>query len=316
MKNNLNILPYNNAVSYQLGLNTSQDAFILKSRRNVLFGRKISELKEKKLIWINNPRSKSEVEALSSYNNIFLNNVPIFITGCSRSLIPFLEKNNFEIMKTGKEAILNLSHPHFKKRSLKEIIRTGFRKGNVTEFPYSEETAARLEKFKATCVHGNEPQLKYLYNDVLLPSNRLFVFEAKNGKWLGAITINIKDQRKVETGLILRSNNAAKGIMEALIYSIFTKLKDEGFATWSLGEVPYIIYDSPKLSKEFLINFTGRRLKFAYNYLGLYNFKNKFEPIWQEIYTCGKPKLNLTTFLKAAYISNLSALIINKIISG
>ena len=315
MEGQFRILTNSHSISYQLGKD-NLDAFLFKRSNHILFKKKSLKRNTKNIIWINNPHTKFEVEALSSYNNIFLNNTPIFITGCNSSLIPFLEKNNFEIMKTGKEAVLNLNHPHFKKKSLKEIVRTGFRNGVVKEIPYSEETYKRLEQFKIMCAHGNEPQLKYLYNDILLPSSRLFVFEDKNGKWLGAITIQAKDEGKVNTELILRSKFAAKGIMEALIYSIFFKLKDEGFSSWSLGEVPYIIYDSPKLSKEFLINFAGRRLKFAYNYLGLYNFKNKFEPVWQEIYTCGKPKLNLTTFLKAASISNMTALIISKIINN
>lgn len=317
MKNYFGILSYTQSISYQLGIGENLDAFILKSNSRIMFWKNKMGLrkwfeKNRNFIWINNPQAKFDIEALNSYNNIFLNNISIFITGCNSSLVPFLKKNKFEIMKTGKEAILNLDYAHFRNKSLKEIIRIGFKHGNIIEIPYSDQIRDKLEEFKSECTHGNEPQLKYLYNDILLPSNRLFVFESENGAWLGAITVRIMDKEKVITDLILRSKMATKGTMEALIYSIFGKIKQEGFISWSLGEVPYIIYDSPKLTKEYLINFTGRRLKFAYNYLGLYNFKNKFEPEWQEVYTCGKPKLNLTTFVKAASFSNMTTLVRSK----
>lgn len=318
MKSALEILPYSKSISYQLSIVENIEAFILKNNGSILFWKdkiriSYSHKKNKNLIWVNNPQVKYDVETLNSYNEIFFNNIPIFMTGCNSSLIPFLKKNNFEIMKTGKEAILKFDYPHFSSKSLKEIIKIGFRNGNIIEYPYSANVAEKLEEFKLECTHANEPQLKYLYNDVLLPSNRLFVFVDKYNNWLGAITVRTIDNNKVITDLILRSRNATKGTMEVLIYSIFDKLKQESFKSWSLGEVPYIIYDSPKLSKEFLINFTGRRLKFAYNYMGLYNFKNKFNPEWQDIYTCGKPNLNLSIFLKAASLSNMTALVRSKL---
>ncbi len=267
------------------------------------------------IIWINNPQYRFNLEALQAYNKLFLGDIPIFISSCSPELVPLFREYKFEILKVGKEAILDLSFPHLNKRSIKEMIRSGKKYGSAKEIYYSDEISNKLEKFKKDCAHGKEPQLKYFFNDVLIPENRLFVFEDEEENWLGAITIYCRMDGIVRTDLILRKRSAPKGVMEVLINFIFRTLKNEKFRTWSLGEVPYIVYDSPIFSKEFLINFTGRRMKFAYNYLGLYNFKNKFNPIWKEIYICSKPKLKLLTLVRILWISNLAKLVLKKFLN-
>ena len=279
--------------------------------KKIFFG---SEDKNNCIIWINNPQYRFNLEALQAYNKLFLGDIPIFISSCNPELVPYFKSHNFELLKVGKEAVLDMDSNHFRKKSVKELIRAGLKKGSVREIYYSEEIKEKLEQFKLQCSHGKEPQLKYFFNDVLLPENRLFVFEGENGKWLGAITISCRSDGQVRTDLLLRKKDAPRGVMEALIKFIFDELKKEKFELWSLGEVPYIIYDSPIFSKEFLINFTGRRMRFAYNYLGLYNFKNKFNPIWNEIYICSKPRLKLFTIVKVAWISNLIKLVLQKLL--
>ncbi len=266
----------------------------------------------KNFIWVNNPQYQFNLAALENYNRLFLADMPIVVSSCNTEMAHYFKKENFEIMKFGKEAVLNLSSNHFEKKSLKELVRTGMRNGNVEEIPYSYENKYALESFKSECVHGDEPQLKYFFNDQFLSSNRLFIMRSREGLWLGGLLITCADNENVKTDLILRRKNSPNGVMEAVIYHIFRKLKKEGYKNWSLGEVPYIVYDSPKISKEFLINFAGRRLKFAYNYLGLYNFKNKFNPDWKDVYLCCKPGISLFTIIKISWFSNLFKLILKK----
>lgn len=264
------------------------------------------------LLWINNPQyyfTKSEIKADDRVNS---KNINVFVSGCSKSYANLFAENNFRTYKAAREAVLKTGTAHFHKNSIKELIRYGRKNGHIEEIPFSIENKIKLELFKPECAHGKEPQLKYFFNDQFIQETRLFVFLEKSGKWAGAILTAKIDDSHIRTDLLLRRKDAPKGVMELLIYTIFNKLKEEGAQSWSLGDVPYIIYNSRIFSKEFLINFTGRKLRFAYNYLGLYNFKNKFNPEWYDSYICSNSNFVLITLLKISRISNLTNLIFFK----
>ena len=241
-------------VSYDFEIDERLSAFIIRKEQSrdsaqlKKFSAKTN--KQKSIIWINNPQYRFDLVPVQVYNKLFLRNIPIFISSCSQELAPFFKKNKFEVIKTGQEAVLHLDKNHFEKKSLKELIRAGLKRGRIEEIFYSDENYKRLELFKLECIHGKWPQLKHFFNDRFLPVSRLFV------------------------------------------------------------------YGSKLFSKEFFINFTGRKLRYAYNYLGLYNFKNKFNPEWKDIYICCKPKLNLITILKVSWLSNLAKLILKKSIGN
>jgi len=65
----------------------------------------------------------------------------------------------------------------------------------------------------------------------------------------------------------------------------------------SLGEVPFHHDEASVNWKSQSINSAGRMFKFAYNYPGLFHFKNKFSPHWQPVYLCAKPRLILPIML-------------------
>jgi len=237
----------------------------------------------------------------------------ILIDGCNIGLACQLSENGYEILKTGKEAILDLKSDHFKKKSLNELIRRGSRGKQFEEIPFSLEMRDRLRKFKNECAHGKEPQLKYLFNDEFEPFNRLFVIKDENDIWYGAFMLSNKEKNYTQTELILRRKHAPVGVMESLIHFIFNRLKEESYEYWSLGGVPFTVYDDLLFTKEGVINFVGRRLRFAYNYKGLFFFKNKFSPVWIDYYFCIKPRLTFSILLKILVKTNLYKLIINKL---
>lgn len=244
--------------------------------------------------------------------NIYTINKGILIDGCNKGVTDELSEHGYESLKTGQEAILNLSFDHFKKKSLKELIRRGFRSKQFEEVPFSMEMKNRLRKFKYDCAHGSEPQLRYLFNDEFESFNRLFVIKDEKDVWYGAFMLSNKEKDYAQTELILRRKNAPVGVMEALIYSVFNQLKAESFLYWSLGAVPFTVYEDTLFSKEGLLNFIGRRLRFAYNYKGLFFFKNKFNPIWIDYYFCVKPKLTLKMLVGILIKTNLLKLILSK----
>lgn len=140
--------------------------------------------------------------------------------------------------------------------------------------------------------------------------NRLFVISDEEDNWLGAIMVSERDKTYVQTELILRKKKAPVGIMEAMIYLIYKKLEAEGYKFWSLGAVPFVSYDLKLFSKAGLINYGGRKLKFAYNYKGLFDFKNKFKPVWIDYYFCVRPKLKLLPLISILIKTNLLSLIL------
>lgn len=262
--------------------------------------------KRNKFVWINHPNS------ISGLNH--LDQKKIFITSCNEEMALSLKQKKFDALRFGKEAILDLNEEHFHKKALQDVIRAGSRHGIVEEIDFSEEAKQRLEEFKLECTHGRKPQIKYFFNDTFKPQNRLFVYK-KDNEWLAAILVSQIDQTFLRSELLLRIRTAPNGVMDALIFSVFNKIKKEGFKNWSLGDVPFIVKSNHKISREYLVNFLGRRLKFAYNYSGLFKFKNKFNPIWSDVYICSKPKLNLSTFLFLSSRSNLTKLVLSCVIS-
>ena len=245
--------------------------------------------------------------------NLYTFNEGILIDGCNKGIAYELSDNGYEIVKTGQEAIFDLQYDHFKKKSLKELIRRGNRGKQFEEIPFSAEMKDRLRKFRYECAHGKEPQLKYLFSDEFKSFNRLFVIKDDSDFWYGAFMLSHKEKNYAQTELILRRKHAPVGVMEALIYSIFNNLKMEDYEYWSLGGVPFTVYEDTLFTKEGMINFMGRRLRFAYNYKGLFFFKNKFNPFWIDYYFCVKPNLTVSILLKVLFRTNLHKLIIYKL---
>ncbi len=240
----------------------------------------------------------------------------LILRGCSLSIAQKLEARGFEKVMIGKEAVIELDSNPFAKKSLHELVRRGMRHGHIEQYSYSAENSVRLSEFKTKYRHANKPQLKHLFWDEFKKDMDLFVFVDKNNKWLGGILVGQNSNKKLHTELILRNKTAPVGIMEALVYEIFNYYKERSFSELSLGEVPFII-DTQNLFlnyKSISIKIIGSFMKFAYNYEGLYNFKNKFMPRWDNIYLCAKPKLRIVDLIGIMTRSNLLKLAAYKIL--
>jgi lysylphosphatidylglycerol synthetase-like protein (DUF2156 family) len=246
-------------------------------------------------------------------NNIIKSKTDTLIRGCNKDHKIKLESNGYTSLHVGYEATLDLNENPFKKKSIIDLIRRGKKFGKVTRIPYSELNKSKLNRFQKLTSHGNEPQLKNLFQMEFNPSHFLNVFYDKNSDWLGAILISKNSEIKLHTELLLRKKNAPIGIMETLIEFTFQQAKREGYKYLSLGEVPFA-----KLS-EIKMNFMdstlfqmGDLINFAYNHKGLYHFKNKFNPKWSEVYLCVSNKVNFKHILFLLVHSNLHKLLLYK----
>jgi len=249
-------------------------------------------------------------------NQISKQKAPIFIRGINIQTSLILQNKGFEILPLGKEAVLSFSKNHFAKSSLREIIRRGFRAGYVEEIKYSPEIENQLLEFEKESAHGSEPLLRHLYVTGFPKDTRLFVFKNASNSWLGAIVVSVNSKDKFQTEFLLRKKSAPLGIMEALVFEIYNILKKEHKTYWSLGEVPFIISKKEKgnSKKAFILSSIGHIFGFAYNYKGLYFFKNKFSPEWQPLFLAGYPRITMLQIFTVSVKSNLIKLVIFKII--
>lgn len=103
---------------------------------------------------------------------------------------------------------------------------------------------------------------------------------------------------------MLKQENAPSGVMEMLLAGIFRTLRDEGYAEWSLGEVPFFHLVNTKGEKhsfeEHVVALTAGMSRYAYDFEGLYSFKNKFGPEWRDVYLYSKTDVSLLTFADLA----------------
>jgi lysylphosphatidylglycerol synthetase-like protein (DUF2156 family) len=236
------------------------------------------------------------------------------IRGCNSNLRDKLSKNGFNSLQIGMEAVLKTSQNHFNKKSLKKIIERGNRHGIIEEIKFSGENKTKLNEFKKFTSHAQEPQLKNLFQTEFNEDHYLYVFKKFNNEWLGAILISKNSGEKLHTELILRHSKAPIGIMEALVQHVFTEAKNNGWKELSLGEVPFKIESNSFDLRLFSIKNAGKIINFAYNHKGLYNFKNKFQPRWENLYICTSSKVKLKHIIFILFCSNFHKLFTYKLV--
>lgn len=268
--------------------------------------------------WIHSIKVPYDKSVNETFREIFslLSGSRLLFDGCSFENKEYLKSFGFNSVTIGKEAILDLNKNNFDKKSLKDLIRRGKRHGETVELFFNEANKSLLEDFVKKSSHGQEPQLKNLFATSFQPHHRLFVFRNnKTEEWLAAVMLSLKEKKFMQTELILRNSQAPVGIVEALIYEIYNKLLTEDIKYWSLGAVPFIAYNERLFSLSWFFNFLGRRIRFAYNYKGLYSFKNKFNPVWQPYYLCYNNSISPVQIYRLASESNLLKLIIYNLLN-
>jgi lysylphosphatidylglycerol synthetase-like protein (DUF2156 family) len=235
------------------------------------------------------------------------------IRGCTGSCVTFLRNEGGKCLRIGSEAVLLKEGDHFQRGSIRELVRRGLRWGNIEELPYTDSNYRMIEELYSHSRYGNRTRLRYLFRNEFQPQTRCFALMGEHGKPLAALSISRAGKTKYQTELLVRSRQAPVGVMEALIEQVYRSLCAENIATWSLGEVPFVFSTGQKLSVlEKLVQITGHQIRFAYDYQGLFNFKNKFNPRWQDVYLCGFPSVSPTMLLDIIQQSGLLKLVVEQ----
>jgi len=233
-----------------------------------------------------------------------LTNKDLLIRGLNESQKELMRRKGFESLHSGLEAEIDLKNYSNRKKSLKELIKRGLKKGKVVEYQVNEDTTTKFFELLNNSRHSSGPKLRHLFQTKLNENIRVFVLEDELKKFLGGVTISRNSKTKYHTELLIKRKGAPVGVMEALIDGVSKKLIDEGVEIFSLGEVPLIV-NQPLLLKEKFIHLLGRILSINYNYKGLFNFKNKFNPRWKPLYICAYPKIYYSDLVKISIETNL-----------
>jgi phosphatidylglycerol lysyltransferase len=208
-------------------------------------------------------------------------------------------------MRTGAEAVLDLHGAHLERKTVLGSLVRGKKHGYVEEIPSNEANQQLFEQFRRETKHAQKPQLMHLFRGEPSRACRCFVFRAFSGKWLAAITLSARGEMALHTELMLRHRNAPGDIMETLVAGIFQILKSEGFREWSLGEVPFMMLmqnpEVPLTPLEQLMVSLASTWTHAYDFDGLYRFKNKFAPLWRPVMLCTSTELSPLILMDLAF---------------
>lgn len=269
----------------------------------------LAVIKKNKLLWYAIENLPSMEQLLY---NISTDNSEIIIRGCNQQLVNFLGKYNFSSIQFGEEAVLKTSNNHFVKKSLRELVNRGKKKGQVIKVGFENKTKSKLQELASKSVHGVEPQLLNLFQTMLTENNELFVYINNKNEWLAATMLSKNSPKKLHTELLLRKQETPIGAMEYLIKEAFDFAKEQNYDEISLGEVPFKFDNCGNGILCNLLKMSSKMTNFAYNHEGLYKFKNKFNPNWEPLFICANPKIRLRHLIFIMNRSNFKSLMIYK----
>ncbi|MCB0339976.1 MAG: DUF2156 domain-containing protein, partial [Bdellovibrionales bacterium] len=217
------------------------------------------------------------------------------LRGCSEDFANLLKSRKGEAFLLGKSATINLS-TFQPKKSLQILAQRGIRESYIQELPVSNSSRKIIEKLWTQSKYFRVPRLRYLFQDPGALSQRIFCLASNEP--LAAVCISRLAEESWHLEVLIRDKRAPVGSMESLILWVCNKLYVEGFATFSLGEVPFLPDNSIKGRSsslfELSISAAARAvLKGRFNIQGLYSFKDKFTPHWEPVFWCGWPKISL-----------------------
>ena len=204
---------------------------------------------------------------------------------------PVFRSAGFHMLPIGKSARLSL--PNFelqgrKSRSLRHALNRGHRAGYSLDLvaPAEMDWGELQEVSDQWLSRKRLPELHFgvgWFDAALVLDSRVALVRNRFGR-VEAFATLIEGYAPDETALdIMRyRHDAAPGTMEFLLTSLVRTLKDEGKHTLDLGLAPLAGYEETHGGR------TLRKIfglgKHLYNFEGLYAFKNKFRPRWENRY--------------------------------
>ncbi|WP_054025689.1 phosphatidylglycerol lysyltransferase domain-containing protein [Bacillus sp. FJAT-28004] len=229
--------------------------------------------------------------------------IPVFYQAKS-SFLPLYEQLGLSCSKIGEEAQVNLSTFHLNgkqwlklRNRMSKFGRTGFT-FEVLHPPYSDSFLDRLQaisdewlgsrKEKSFSVGSFAKEYVIRFPVALLvgPDGNYEAFVSIAGDHQSFADRKREESvgRRITVDLMRYTKACPHGTMDALFISLFLWAKEQTYDVCSLGMAPLANVTDSHIVK--LLYKYGNKL---YNFKGLYEYKNKFAPKWENIYLVSQP---------------------------
>ena len=220
------------------------------------------------------------------------------------STIDIYIKLGKKILPIGTEAVANLEN--FKLQGTeKKPIRNAVNKLTKSNFLFKVYEPPQIDGFLQQLKAVSNEWLLDLDREEMVFSQGLFMeselkdqtiltIESEEKKIYGFINL-IPNYVEGEANfdLIRKTVDAPNGTMDFLFVKMFEHLKLKGYTNCNLGMVPLSGNEEPKNLQERAMKTAYEKIKRFSHYKSLYNFKEKFDPVWMKSYMVYDSDLDL-----------------------
>lgn len=203
----------------------------------------------------------------------------------------------FRVLQIGEEAIVNLKTFSLKgkaNQNLRTAINRLTKSGHQIEFyepPLSQELLRQMKGVSdewLQMVQGAEKQFSVgWFEESYLRETRVAAIYDLEGKMIAfANFLCAENQQAVGVDLMRRRSEVENGTMECLFASMLQHFQNLGYEEFDLGLSALAGVGEAEKSRrlEKVLNYFYDHLNQFYNFKGLYNFKEKFQPQWEPRY--------------------------------
>lgn len=200
-------------------------------------------------------------------------------------------------LKLGEEAIVPLAGFQLAggemkslRTSVNKMTRLGFSQ-SVLGPPHAPEILDELEAISNEwMLERNGKEMKFSmgwFDRAYLNTTPILIIKDETGKAVAfANLVNEYQNNELAVDLMRHRSDAPAGVMDYLFVSMLTYARETGFATFNLGLSGLAgvgeASEDPAIEKA--MHFIYRTVNTAYNFKGLHNFKQKFNPTWEPRY--------------------------------
>ncbi|WP_419875829.1 phosphatidylglycerol lysyltransferase domain-containing protein [Candidatus Pristimantibacillus sp. PTI5] len=223
--------------------------------------------------------------------------IPVFYQAKS-SYLPLYEELGLQSAKIGEEALVDLASFNLKgkqwlklRNRMNKFQRNGFT-FEVLQPPYSSSQLNRFEAISEEWLANRREKgfsvgsfskayiSQYPVAVLISPEGNYEAFASvAGGQYPTAKTKEESYTRRITVDLMRYTDACPHGTMDVLFVSLFLWAKEQSYDLCSLGMAPLAHVDRFRLAK--LLYRYGNKM---YNFKGLYEYKNKFAPQWEDVY--------------------------------
>ena len=238
------------------------------------------------------------LDALRAFKEFCIGNdwLPVFY----QTLPEYLEEYKsvgLRSLKIGEEAIVPLAGFQLAggemkslRTSVNKMTRLGFTQ-EVLPPPHSPELLAQLESISNEwMLEQNGKEMKFSmgwFDRGYLNTTLVLVIRDAEGQPVAfANLVSEYQNNEMAVDLMRHKSDAPAGVMDFLFVSMLNYAKEAGFATFNLGlsGLAGVGESNSDPAIEKALHFIYTSVRTAYNYKGLHNFKEKFNPAWEPRY--------------------------------